>query len=40
MMGRSDKVTGVWVYARDEITELKEADPNYKKTQSILNRVA
>jgi len=37
MMGRSDKRDNVWVYARDEATELKTDDPNYQRARDLLD---
>jgi len=37
MMGRSDKANDAWVYAGEQITELKRNDPNYEKAMTLLN---
>lgn len=36
MMGRSDHARNMWVYAREEVTPLKEVDLNYKKARKLL----
>ena len=38
MMGRSDPNEDVWIYAGEDIKELKQVDPNYKKAKDLLDQ--
>lgn len=37
MMGRSDIESGAWVYAKDEVNELKPSDKGYEEIKKFLD---